>query len=123
MDGIQTPLLSALAALLTCLVGFQAKIKKHIKKTEKIHDYLYGDEDKKGAITRLRELEILVKGMADKDPGDLDLSTIILAQQKAIKEALIPIYKQLDKKADQELFNIQIEHLMEAIERIGRGQS
>lgn len=118
MEELQTPLMTALAALATFLTTYHTKIKKHIKRSDKDHEYLHGDADKKGLIRRLREVEAAVD---DLDTDDLDLNTIILAQQAAIKEALIPVYKQLDKKADQELFKIQVEHLMEAIERIGRG--
>jgi len=110
--------MSALAALGTAIAGYYKVLKKRLDKVDKMHSHMYGDEEKKGSVTRLRELEETVE---DLEGSDLDINAIILQQQKAIKEALKPIYLQLEKKADQQLFDVQLQHIMEAIERIGRG--
>lgn len=122
MDNYETPLLSALAALVTLVTSYYTKMKKYFVKTIKMYLYIYGDEEKKGAVRRLREAEAAILSLQAHDRQELDINEIILEQQKLIKEALKPIYIQLEKKADKELFEVQLAHILEAIERIGRGQ-
>ncbi len=122
MDELQGPITSALAALITILTTYYAKLKKSFQRIDGVYSYLYGDHEKKGAITRLRELEGKVKDLEGVPAREaIDLNVITIKQQEAIKEALKPIFNIIEKKADKELVNIQLSHVMEAIERIGRG--
>ena len=92
--------------------------------------HLNGDEEKDGLIRRMNTVQAELKGYSDlvkrvdAAEGKVDntvenLTEVQLRLQENITTAMQPLWKVLEKKADKELLQVQVKHLMDAITRIG----
>jgi len=126
MEGMESPILSAIATLITLITTYVAKFKKYVSMVTKVHLHVYGDEDKKGSATRLRELEATVDNLKTKIEHAIGQNPLegldaeaVLQIQATVKDALKPIWLDLERKVNKEILDLQIKHIMEAIARIG----
>ena len=95
-----------------------------------VERHLNGDEEKDGLIRRMNTVQAELKGYSDlvkrvdAAEGKVDntvenLTEVQLRLQENITTAMQPLWKVLEKKADKELLQVQVKHLMDAITRIG----
>ena len=86
----------------------------------KLEKYFSGDMEYEGILKRLKALET---SAGNKDLHEHKLlalqATLVAKIQQEVKDAIEPVYDALDKKADKELLELKIAHIMDAIERIG----
>jgi len=130
MDDLTDPATSAIVALATMIATYYGKLKKNFDKVEKTTKVVFGDltEDKPGLVNSMKDLKEEVRGLTrvhDRMIETLeDLAKALPEQQKnfevAMKEALRPLWKAVDKKVDKELMNTQMSHILADIERLMR---
>lgn len=86
----------------------------------KLEKYFAGDVEHEGLLKRVKLLE---NSSTTKDTQEHKLlalqSAIIERLHQDVIKATEPLYEALDKKADKELLELKIAHIMDAIERIG----
>ena len=102
---------------------------------KKIEEHLYGDAVKDGVLKRVQKLEetcvdtkeftervrAVEKQSEDCEKELTDFQkNYITQQQEAITKALAPLWKRLEKKADKEMLEVQVAHLLERLTALGR---
>jgi len=106
------------------VLGVLRAIEKHVN----------GDEEKDGLVRRVNAMSNLATEtnslhtqieavQSQANATEMDLTAlqrdVIKEQQAVIVAALAPVWKVLEKKADKELLEVQVKHLMDAITRLG----
>jgi len=86
----------------------------------KLEKYFSGDLETEGLLKRVKLLEGNSATKETQEHKLLALQAAIVAKiHQDLKDATEPLYDVLEKKADKELLELKIAHIMDAIERIG----
>jgi len=130
VDDLTDPATSAMVAVATMIATYYGKLKKKFDRIDQLNKVVLGDlaDDKPGLVNSVKELKEEVRDLTKVHEKMIetleDLAKALPEQQKsfesAIKEALRPLWKSVDKKVDKELMNSQLSHILADIERLMR---